>query len=50
MFEAYNFTSVAVHNHAMTRPSCMLSEELRKNPWLPLQQELQSMNFAHNQL
>lgn len=30
MFEVYNFTSVAVHNHAMTRPSCMLSEELRK--------------------
>ena len=30
MFEVYDFTSVAVHNHAMTRPSCMLSEELRK--------------------
>lgn len=30
MFEVYNFTSVAAHNHAMTRPSCMLCEELRK--------------------
>lgn len=30
MFEVYNFTSVAVHNHAVTRPSCMLCEELRK--------------------
>lgn len=30
MFEVYNFTSVAVHNHAVTRPPCMLCEELRK--------------------
>jgi len=30
MFEVHNFTSVAIHNHAMTRPSCMLYEELRK--------------------